>query len=407
VIALLALGLAHADPPELSKEDITYRTGIFAIRPRAQTRPRFESRANNYWDNGSNDWFVTHRTNVGMDLEIAFTRATIEVRDVRNWGQFTNSTIQIPVGNTFIYQGYAEAFAKFGYIRVGRQAINYGNQRMIGALDWTSAGRAFDAVRAHGKWGIVTVDAVGAMVQKADQLVDTPGNTGGAYLSAAYVGVDPVDAFGLEAIWLSKHDLSVDTDRFSPGLRIKGKAGGFTYDAESYIQFGENFLAVIAMGDLAYNFGTPAGFSIRAGSAFGSGEAHGLNSVERFYGTDHKFQGMADLFYLSNLVEAHARFTFKPEGVPVTVWTEGLAFWRVSDADWVTVANGALPYIGNTDANYMGFEWDLTLGYSPTSWFSLIGNYSLFGPGAGASEGYGAQGLHHWGYVQLDFKLPG
>ena len=35
---------------------------------------------------------------------------------------------------------------------MGRQKWNYGDQRLVGGLEWANNGRAFDGLRGHGSW---------------------------------------------------------------------------------------------------------------------------------------------------------------------------------------------------------------------------------------------------------------
>ena len=61
----------------------------------------------------------------------------------------------------YVEVGYAE---KGALMRVGRQEINLGDERLVGSTNWTNAARSFDAVRAAYKWGKYRVDAFASSV---------------------------------------------------------------------------------------------------------------------------------------------------------------------------------------------------------------------------------------------------
>ena len=69
-------------------------------------------------------------------------------------------------------QGYMEMFrpgrSSVG-VRVGRQALAYGNERMVGALEWTNTSRAFDAVKGWWSNDVWRIEAFAASVVQIEQ----------------------------------------------------------------------------------------------------------------------------------------------------------------------------------------------------------------------------------------------
>lgn len=77
-----------------------------------------------------------------------------ELQDVRVWGQGSNAAATSDYVNTALYQGYFDLTGEnkarkyHSFFRVGRQAIAWGEQRLLGYAEATVHGRAHDAVRA-------------------------------------------------------------------------------------------------------------------------------------------------------------------------------------------------------------------------------------------------------------------
>ena len=113
-----------------------------------QIRPRFEVREP---VGSGHDIITTMR--VRASLEAWLDRdvgAFIQLQDVRLWGEETNTLSDFRADNFDLHQGYV-TFGNVGEtsidIRVGRQEMSLGGQRLVGAVGWTQQGRAFDGIR--------------------------------------------------------------------------------------------------------------------------------------------------------------------------------------------------------------------------------------------------------------------
>ena len=148
---------------------------------------------------------------LGLDAQWKFLRVMMQIQDARLFGTRPG----FDDGGAFaLHQGILEfGNDERGYVRVGRQEINYGNQRMIGALDWLMSGRSFDALRFHGFFGDkVEVDAFGSMLARQQNFVDdtvTPPVTvqnHGSYLAAANAIYKHSAKLRMEGYVLYRHD---------------------------------------------------------------------------------------------------------------------------------------------------------------------------------------------------------
>lgn len=136
---------APADPTPEPTDDPGIRLGDFRFLPHGQVLMRGEGRVDPYTTAGigRDEWFVTTRLRLGLGAQWQSVRVLLQVQDARNLGD-------APPGQdagTDMHQGYLEIGEDGSFIRAGRQEINWGGQRMIGALDWTANARSFDATR--------------------------------------------------------------------------------------------------------------------------------------------------------------------------------------------------------------------------------------------------------------------
>ena len=112
--------------------------------------------------------------------------AFVQVQDVRLWGEEGNTLGDFNANNFDLHQGYVtlNGINESGLsIRVGRQAIVFGGQRLIGAVEWTQQGRVFDGLRATLKSERSTIDVIGIRLADATSVT----HTANAYLMALLV----------------------------------------------------------------------------------------------------------------------------------------------------------------------------------------------------------------------------
>ncbi|MBW8769380.1 MAG: alginate export family protein [Gemmatimonadetes bacterium] len=76
----------------------------------------------------------------------------LQLQDSRVLGTETNSRVASTVDQFDLHQGYLQLAGSWRAsdlaLRAGRQEIVFGNERLVGAANWTNAGRTFDGMRA-------------------------------------------------------------------------------------------------------------------------------------------------------------------------------------------------------------------------------------------------------------------
>jgi hypothetical protein len=140
----------------------------YRLRPQLRTNRAFNS------DVADKSFLIGQRARIGLGLNYRELVSTlVQFQDTRAWG-FENTSVSNPTtdGNTDLHQAWArlrlgtDALA----LKVGRQQLVYGDQRLIGHLEWLDQGRVFDAVVVQIDYDIGRLDLFGALF--------TPDNTG-------------------------------------------------------------------------------------------------------------------------------------------------------------------------------------------------------------------------------------
>jgi hypothetical protein len=421
--------LVEPEPePKYGDQPFTFKTGGITWSPFLQARFRQETRLNTYGPAGAitdNQHFVTTRVRFGLGAQWKFVRGMMQIQDVRLFGTQPGSDD----GSSFaLHQGILELGNERGYVRLGRQEINYGNQRMIGALDWLMSARSFDAARLHGFFGDkLELDLFGSIVARQQTIIidDTVEpvqveTNNGSYLATSNLSYKHNDKLYLEAYALYRHDrpndlnsLTVKNDIVSPGLYVTGvPIERLKYTGEFTIQGGKQqndaFFAFAVSGDLDYTFDAKTKPTLNGGFAYATG-ASGNGKVDEFnnfYPTNHKFYGAADLFGLRNLIDAHAHVAISAPKAPVGV---SLGFYNFAlanpSARWSNAGGATFGVNPDNGKRNMGQEIDLIMSWNFLPGVSLAGGWTVFVPNQGA-ENLGNDEVTQWGFVMLGAQTP-
>ena len=206
-------------------------------------RSRFEGvSAAGFKPNNSDAYWLT-RLRLGFTIRpTSWIKLYAEGQDAR---AMFKQPGQPPFENVWdIRQGYAELgqidkgmFA----LRIGRQELSYGDQRLIGPTPWTNAGRTFDAVRGQFNRGGYKVELFAASVVNAvndtwDHHQDGNNLHGARLETKNWIPNANVETY---VYWRTQPGLKTEAGAAAklnekiPGLRIAGKfRQDFDYDTE-------------------------------------------------------------------------------------------------------------------------------------------------------------------------------
>ncbi len=286
------------------------------LAPRLQYRPR-------YLAHGGRDFaphnvynVFSHRARLGAEARVfGWLSATLELQDTRAWGEEL-STVEASADGFDLHQAFVEGRCPLGLaLRVGRQEIAFDNERLIGALDWTDAGRVFDGARLSyrrraleldafwartGERNVLVKDAVGKILRGAAEDADL------AALRVRYAGFAPVRP---TLIAVYDHQGAIRQHRATFGLYLDGEpARGLRYSGELYYQAGRRANASSSqslgatLGTVGLSYTLPVrsspGIALWFEHLSGDDDAKDgtLRSFDTLYATNHKFYGFMDLF---------------------------------------------------------------------------------------------------------------
>jgi len=336
-------------------------------------------------------------------------------------------------------------------LKVGRQILTYGDERLIGPFDWNNIGRTFDAVklRWEGKnWWLDTFASTVVVPNRgsynqSDFFNGVEGDReqvfSGLYFSTTAVGPQTTDLYVLHlhenANPRYQQNHFGDTNFFTFGTRFKSKAGafspheaaglskdgktvlepkppkpvGFDYEGEFVFQTGE----VRGLDLTAFAVHAGAGYTLdiawlpRLGVAYNLGTGDDdptdreIQTFQNLFPTNHKFYGQMDVFSWQNMHDLELSVKAQPTKA-ITVKAEYHAFWLETTEDAWYRANGAvrvrpLNAAARDASNYAGSEIDLTVTWNANKHLQIEGGYSHFfagdyladtGPGDDADFGY-------------------
>ena len=286
------------------------------IRPRPELRNGFKTLTESDRDAA---FFIEQRTRLFTDYRNSDFRVRINLQDVRTWGSVDQIYKTDP--NLFnMYEAWGEYYfnSKISF-RLGRMELDYNDDRFFGNLEWAAQGRSHDALvfiyeDDSSKWKL---HVGGAFNQAA-----TPPEQARLF-GTFYTGVSNYKT--MQYGWFQKEysntDFSilfqndgrqatsaVDTTvafRQTYGIMANHKFSPFALGGEFYYQGGENaantsISAFLVAAYFTWNTElTPLtmGIDYLSGTSFTDTKD---KSFEPLYGTNHKFYGFMDYFYVGN-----------------------------------------------------------------------------------------------------------
>ncbi|HUH12859.1 MAG TPA: alginate export family protein, partial [Longimicrobiales bacterium] len=271
-------------------------TGAQTVELGGQVRPRLEFRSPQL-DPDPATVFTSMRTRLWLSAVLQEdVSALVQIQDVRLWGEET-STIDASADALDFHQAWVELgnpAAGARALRVGRQELAYGEERLLGALDWVQGARAFDGARLRTRHGDLALDGF-AMRLREDEVYPSDASFLGLYGTLPMAGL-----LDLYALYNTEGDDV--TDQYTLGGRWVGVPGPLSWRIEAARQVGVRQGLDVA----AYLLAVRLGFSLGAvgGAELWydrlSGDDDPLDDEVRvfdtLFATNHKFYGYMDLF---------------------------------------------------------------------------------------------------------------
>jgi len=345
-------------------------------------------------------------------------RLLVQAQDSRVFGQ--EATTAADGANLDVHQAWLQAAGLLGLpvtLQVGRFPLSYGDQRVVGGLEWSNVARSFDAVRVRGATlDHLTVDAFWARLHAdpngeralGDDLYGLYAWWSQPELSADAYGLYLRDGGGREA---SDLDLSLLT----LGARVDAKLlDGLHVNVEAAYQTGERGALDVAAwaAHASADYTLPARFSpkLELGWDRATGDEDAADGTwgtfENLFPTNHMHYGFLDLAAWKNVQDLWAGIGMSPvEGV--TVLVRGHALARLEAGDTFYRANGkALRDLASAtavDSKEVGKELDVLLKWQAAPGLSVLAGWSVLLSGAflDATDAEGDAPDPSFGYLQI------
>jgi hypothetical protein len=386
-----------------------------------QIRFRPEVRQNLDLDSSNSDArnFVGQRLRFQVRARVdENVEAFVQLQDSRLWGEEQSVTSRD--GFTDLHQGYlqVEDFLKPGVsLRVGRQELIYGGERLVGAFGWDNVGRSFDALKlgyATKTWWTdfllaKTIDRRSTGRGDRDQYLygvysrffaDRP-----QYLEI--YGLHFRDGLRLPGELVARGPSA--TEIFTLGARSAGTFGdGYDYELEFANQFGhraaDSHRARAFAGRL--NRTLDEKLKLRVGFEYdvasGDSDPADGRSGEFFnlFPTNHPLYGYADLMGWRNMQDFRPHFSFTPVG-PLSFDVDYHRFYLLQGRGPWKNAGGVVFGFDPTgqSGKHVGDELDFTAAFPLQKHLKILSGYSIFWPGEFARRTRGPDKQHFF-YLQ-------
>ncbi len=371
------------------------------IRVRADFRERMEGVDNAGFVQSRDDlyWLTRLRLNttVAASKQLSFQ---VQLQDARVGRKTVGSTAAPFKATLDVRTAFSDIGAATGRatMRVGRQELALGDQRLVGHANWLNAARTFDAARLTLRQKTYIVDAFAASVVRIlPDAWDKSGNGNrfyGAYVSLRSVlpkgSIDPYFFWRGDRRLKSEQGEIGDLHQATTGVRVAGTLPhAYEYNAEAAVQAGSLGPDTIRAwaGHVQMKTG-PFGPALRVAGEYNvaSGDADPADgrrgTFDQLYPTAHDKYGLADQVGWRNVQHVRA-------GVDIArlkSWPIAAAYhsWWLNDArDGLYLASGAQLARIPTGApgRHVGQEIDVQVTHALTPQLQLAGGYAWIVPG--------------------------
>ena len=283
------------------------------IRPRTEFRNGFKTTRDTDTDPA---FFVEQRSRIYLHFQREKLEFQVTAQDIRIWGT-ADQIYKSDPSLTNLFEAWARYnFAGNWWIKVGRQSISYDNQRFLGGLDWAQQGRSHDAAMVtyqNGTKGI-TLDMAFAFNQNFSfepaRLSGTEYFGTANYKTMQYARIKKdFESGGLSVLFHNDGQQTADTSmayRQTIGAYTSWDLGSVSVGGGIYFQVGKNAAKKQGSGVLLAAFITAKtkltpitlGVDYLSGTSYDEQEKD--KSFSPLYGTNHKFYGYMDYFYVGN-----------------------------------------------------------------------------------------------------------
>ncbi len=422
-------------------------------------RPRFENR-HGYktifpeHNQGAN--FISQRSRLNLNFADDNFKVGFSVQNVGVWGE-TGTLSKWDVNGTAVHEAWGEfLFCDKVSLKAGRQEIIYDDHRIFGSVDWAQQGRSHDAailkIKPKEECAVeigFAYNALGETLYRDEYMFNNYkaiqffhwqrkfGDFGASllFLNNGMPWINPADT---NDVGVAKENIAYSQ---TIGPRLTYKKDKISGNAAFYYQMGNRtilgetdttmkiaamYFALNVAAQVTENVSVGAGVEYLSGNDEKQIYDDALEGKVReeekaftpFYGTNHKFNGWMDYFYVGNhvgsvgLMDISIPIKFKKDKfsaavIPHIFSSAGTMFRQEMDEDWNPVFedDGFTPVLKELDKG-LGTEIDFTCGYAVSKAAHIKAGISFMMPSESMEYLKGTQANvgNTWGWVMFIFK---
>jgi len=353
---------------------------------------------------GSEDAYWLNRVRLNLKVQPReWLNVFVQGQDVRAWWRNQEALPGLAKDAMDLRQGYLElgdADNKAFGLRLGRQEINLGDQRLVGSTNWANAARTFDAVKATARGGGLKLEAFAASVVvvrhgEFNRHVDGD-NIHGLYgtieTAIPQATLEPYLLWRLAPGRRTEAGEPAKLDSKTFGVRWVGTArADYDYVVQIARQAGslgsDDVRAWAGRWMLGYTWNGRV-WTPRASVDYnyGSGDADPRDgkrgTFDILYPTAHGHYGLADQVGWRNIHDLRLGVEGRPHG-KVRLALDYHSWWRASLQDGLYNSGGALLVRGRgpADGRHVGQELDLQAFFAVNPRIQIAGGIGHIFPG--------------------------
>ena len=383
-----------------------------------ELRPRYENKQGyktllKLGEKGAS--FISQRTRLNLNYQKDNFKVRISLQNVRVWGDV--GTLSAKDVSSSFHEAWTEfSVADYFDLKLGRQEIVYDDSRIFGNVGWAQQGRSHDAMIAKIKTSKTGKLDIGFALNNDSQagIKSIYSNVAG-YKTFQYLWYHTkMNNFGVSILALNNGIEHLDVNNEADvsysqtfGPQLTYQKNNFSFNASAYLQTGKILSTPISASYYSANVNLNASseFSIGVGFEYLSGKdtndaSSKLKSFNPIFGTNHKFNGWMDYFYVGNhansvgLIDINAVVSYKKDKFTAKLIPH--IFKSAADI-----------YDGTTKMkNNLGTEIDFTMGYKIAKNIQFSAGYSqMFGTvSLEKLKGGISNKTNSWSWVMLTFK---
>jgi Alginate export len=362
-------------------------------------------------------FFVDQRSRLIAHYVASRYAVKLSLQDVRVWGN-QSQMVREDGALTAMHEAWGEIFfTQKISARLGRQEIAMDDHRIFGNVDWAMQARSHDALVLKYLKSRFEVQAGLAFNQDKPQLATTYYTIANNYKTFQYLWLHHNDdSFSSSVLFLNNGKQGGTIDEYKTyysqtiGLRSTYAKKRIKPTIAYYHQLGNeaddttNINASYINVDLKYQLFSS--FSVNAGCELLSGNDRKPSKANRafnpFYGTNHKFNGLMDYFYVGNHINnVGLRDYYFHLNYQGKTFSPALQFHFFQSDGLVTD-----PEDGSIMSRSLGMEFDLVLQYKFNEEIKFDGGYSQFiqTNTLEVLKGVDAGSMNNWAWLMVTIK---